>query len=160
MDKLPKNKDCIIVGVISDTHGLIRPEAIDAFKGTDLIIHAGDIGSSDVLKELKKIAPVHAVRGNMDAGKWAFKLPASDIIEIGEVLLYVLHDVYNLDLDPSSSGIHAVISGHAHRASAEYKNGVLHLNPGTAGPFKPPVSVARLKINGKSIEPYFIELNT
>jgi len=160
MDKLPENKDNTIVGVISDTHGLIRPEAIDAFKGTDLIIHAGDIGSPDVLEELKKVAPVHAVRGNMDAGEWAFKLPVSDIIEIGELLLYVLHDIYKLDLDPAATGIRAVISGHAHRASAEYKNGVLHLNPGTAGPFKPPVSVARLTINGKSIEPYFIELNT
>ncbi|MBW1983805.1 MAG: metallophosphoesterase family protein [Deltaproteobacteria bacterium] len=153
-----KDKDSYVVGVISDTHGLIRKEVTSAFKGTDLIIHAGDIGSPDVLAELKKIAPVKAVRGNMDAGGWAFKLPASDIIEIDEVLLYVLHDVYDLDLDPASTGIQAVISGHTHRPSAEYKNGVLHLNPGTAGPFKPPVTVARLKINKKSIKPYFIEL--
>lgn len=158
MDKVLKNKDSYIVGVISDTHGLIRPEAANAFKGADLIIHSGDIGSQDVLAELKKIAPVKAVRGNMDAGKWAFKLPASEIIEIGEVVIYVLHDVYRLDLEPKKTGIHAVISGHTHRASAESKNGVLHLNPGTAGPFKPPVSVARLIIKGKSIEPYFIEL--
>jgi putative phosphoesterase len=152
------DKDSYIVGVISDTHGLITKEVASAFKGTDLIIHAGDIGNLDVLVELKKIAPVKAVRGNMDAGEWALKLPASEIIEIGEVLLYVLHDVYKLDLDPATTGIHAVISGHTHRASAEYKNGVLHLNPGTAGPFKPPVSVARLTIQGKSIEPYFVEL--
>jgi len=153
-----KDKDRYIVGVISDTHGLIRKEVTSAFKGVDLIIHAGDIGNLDVLVELKKIAPVKAVRGNMDGGEWALKLPASEIIKIGKVLLYVLHDVYRLDLDPATTGIHAVINGHTHRASSEYKNGVLHLNPGTAGPFKPPVSVARLTIQEKSIEPYFVEL--
>ncbi|MCJ7772937.1 MAG: metallophosphatase family protein [Desulfobacterales bacterium] len=159
MDKELKNKHSYIVGVISDTHGLIRPEAAKAFKGADLIIHSGDIGSLDVLVELKKIAPVKAVRGNMDAGDWAIKLPAADIIEIGDVLIYVLHDVFKLDVDPVATGVHTVISGHTHRSSSEYKNSVLFLNPGTAGPFKPPVSVARLRINGTSIEPHIIALN-
>jgi putative phosphoesterase len=151
-------KDGYTVGVISDTHGLIRPEVFDAFKDTDLIIHAGDIGSPDVLEKLKKIAPVKGVRGNMDGGEWAYKLPASDLIEIGEILIYVLHDVYDLDLDPFATDVQVVISGHAHRPSSEYKRGILFLNPGTAGPFRPPVTVALLTINGKSIEPYFIKL--
>ena len=160
MDKQPQNKNSYIVGVISDTHGLLRSEAAIAFKNVDLIIHAGDIGSTDVLDELKEIAPVKAVRGNMDADEWSFGLPATDIIEIGDVSIYLIHDLYKLDLDPASIGIHAVISGHTHRASSESKNDVLFLNPGTAGPFKPPISVARLIINEKLIDPYFIELNT
>ncbi len=159
MDKRSQQKKNYTIGVISDTHGLIRSEAVNAFKGTDLIVHAGDIGSPDVLEELKNIAPVKAVRGNMDTGEWAFRLPATDIVEIGDVMIYVLHDVNTLDVDPASAGIHAVISGHTHRSSAEFKNGVLFLNPGTAGPFKPPISIARLRINGTSMEPLFIELN-
>jgi len=151
-------KGSYTVGVISDTHGLIRPEVLDAFKDTDLIIHAGDIGNPDVLKRLKKIAPVKAVRGNMDGGEWSYELPASDIVEIGEILIYVLHDVDDLDLDPFDTGVQLVISGHAHRPSSEYKSGVLFLNPGSAGPFRPPVTVALLTINGKSIEPNFIDL--
>jgi putative phosphoesterase len=152
-------KDSYNVGIISDTHGLFRPETASTFKNVDLILHAGDIGHPDVLEELGKIAPVKAVRGNMDAGEWAFKLPTKDIIEVGDVLIYMLHDVYRLDIDPSSIGIHMVISGHAHYPSKEFKKGVLFLNPGTAGPFKPPISIARLAINGTSIEPHFIELN-
>lgn len=159
MRREAENKDSYIVGVISDTHGLVRPEAITAFAGSDLIIHAGDIGRPEVLEELGKVCPVKAVRGNMDAGEWAVKLPATNIIEIGDVLIYVLHDVYKLDLDPSATGVHMIISGHTHRASSECKNGLLFLNPGTAGPFKPPVSVARLIIKGTSIDPHIIHLN-
>jgi putative phosphoesterase len=160
MDTQLKNKETYIVGVISDTHGLIRSEIRDIFNGMDLIIHAGDIGGPEVLEELSKAAPVKAVRGNMDGGEWSFKLPAADIIEIGNVSIYLIHDLYKLDLDPVSAGIHAVISGHTHRTSSEYKNGVLFLNPGTAGPFKPPISIARLRITERSIDPYFVELNS
>lgn len=153
------DKNSYTVGVISDTHGLLRPEVVSAFKGVDLIIHAGDIGHPNVLTELKKVAPVKAVRGNMDAAEWAFKLPQTDMIEIGDVFMYLLHDVYKLDLDPASIGIHAVISGHTHRYSYENKNGVLFVNPGTAGPFKPPISIAQLTIKGTSIHPHPIEIN-
>lgn len=148
-----------VVGVLSDTHGLLRPEAIRAFEGVDLIIHAGDVGSEEVIRALEKIAPVKAVRGNVDKGEWARRLPTTETVEVGRALIYVVHDRTALDLDPRV-GFKAVISGHSHRPSATMREGVLYLNPGSAGPrrFKLPVSVARLYVRGESLEARLIEL--
>lgn len=151
-----------LVGVISDTHGLLRPEAFKALEGASLIIHAGDIGSPSVLESLKNIAPVVAVRGNMDREGWACKLPFTEVVEIGKVLLYVLHDLCRIDLDPAVSGFSAVISGHSHEPAIENRNNVLFLNPGSAGPkrFNLPVSVALLHIINKSVRPEIITLKS
>ncbi len=149
------------VGVISDTHGLMRPEASAALAGSQLIIHAGDVGSPEVLKQLADIAPVRAVRGNIDAGDWAKALPLTDVVEIGGVLLYVLHDVKQLDLKPRAAGFAAVISGHSHKPAQEMRDGVLFINPGAAGPrrFKLPVSVGRLVLSGGTIQAQIIKLD-
>ena len=148
------------VGVISDTHGLLRPEAVEALRGSDLILHAGDVGKPEVLESLKAIAPVMAVRGNNDSGRWADALAVSEIVEVGSVALYLLHDVAELDLDPAAAEIAAVISGHSHRPSAEVRDGVLFLNPGSAGPrrFRLPVALARLEVDGKTLRPQRIDL--
>ncbi|MBV8754542.1 MAG: metallophosphoesterase family protein [Hyphomicrobiales bacterium] len=136
------------IGVISDTHGLLRPQAMEALQGSAQIIHAGDVGRPEILDELRRIAPVVAVRGNVDRGAWADQLPVSEIVEHDGVLLYVLHILEDLDLDPSTAGFRAVITGHTHRPKMETKNGVLYFNPGSAGPrrFDLPVSVGRLSI--------------
>jgi putative phosphoesterase len=149
-----------IVGVISDTHGLLRPEAIKALDGVSLIIHAGDVGGTSVLESLKNIAPLIAVRGNTDREGWAGRLPFTEAVEIGEVLLYVLHDLDRLDLDPAVSGFSAVISGHSHEPAIGYRNNVLFLNPGSAGPrrFTLPVSVALLNIKNKTLKPEIVRL--
>ena len=149
-----------LIGVISDTHGLLRPQAVQALAGVDLIIHAGDIGDPKILRALKRIAPVHAVRGNTDRGDWAADLPQSLVVEVGGVHLYVLHELFCLDLDPAAAGIKAVIFGHSHRPHLEHKNGVLYLNPGSAGPrrFTLPVSLARIKLQGVSLHPELVEL--
>jgi putative phosphoesterase len=142
----------VIVGVISDTHGLLRPEAIAALQGSRHIIHAGDIGDPQILDTLSTIAPVTAVRGNVDHGEWARKIPATNVLEIGELSIYVLHSLQELDLKPEVANFDAVIYGHSHVPKDEMKNGVLYFNPGSAGPrrFKLPVSVGRLTIrNGK-----------
>src|SRR5205807_828884 len=122
------------IGVISDTHGLLRPQALAALRGSALIIHAGDVGDPAILAALGEIAPVFAVRGNVDRGAWANDLPASELVEFEQHSIYVLHDLGELDLDPASAGLHAVISGHSHRPSIETKRGVLYFNPGSAGP--------------------------
>ena len=144
-DQLQKD---YLVGVISDTHGLIRPEALKALEGASLIIHAGDVGTQSVLQRLENIAPVVAVRGNTDRDGWSYKLPFTDAVEIGGVSLYVLHDLCKLDLDPAASGFSAVINGHTHRPAIEKSSKVLFLNPGSAGPRRSglPVSVALLSI--------------
>jgi hypothetical protein len=147
-----------LIGVISDTHGQLRPEALKAFQETDLIIHAGDIGKPEVLEALRLVAPVYAVRGNMDAGVWALELPETEVVEIGEVLLYVLHDANRLDLDPAAAGFSCVISGHTHRPSIDNRKGVLFLNPGTAGPFSSKGTVALLHLRGSSLEAQVVEL--
>jgi putative phosphoesterase len=152
-----KEHDGFIVGVISDTHGYLRPEVAEAFAGVDLIIHAGDIGNHEVLDTLRAIAPVHAVRGNMDGG-WAHGLPATEVVEIGEVLIYVLHDAYHLNLDPAVAGFVVVINGHTHRAAVEKRKGVLFLNPGSASPHSSSGTVALLRIQGTSITPKIVEL--
>jgi uncharacterized protein len=142
-----------LVGIISDTHGLLRPEALKALEGVSLIIHAGDVGRPSVLESLKNIAPVFAVRGNTDREGWAYRLPFTEVVEIGRVSLYVLHDLSRLDLDPAVSGFSAVIHGHTHRPLMENKNSMLFLNPGSAGPkrFTLPVSVALLHIKDNSL---------
>ena len=142
----------MIVGVISDTHGLLRPEALAALQGSDYIIHAGDVGDPAILDKLGEIAPVTAVRGNVDHGGWAQKIPVTNVLEVGEVSIYVLHSIQELDLKPEAAKFAAVIYGHSHVPKSEMKNGVLYFNPGSAGPrrFKLPVSVGRLTIeNGK-----------
>jgi putative phosphoesterase len=137
-----------LIGVISDTHGLVRPEALAALGGCERIIHAGDIGSTDVLDALAAVAPVNAVRGNNDHFAGANKIPERGVVEIGGCKLYVLHDVHELDLDPAAAGFAAVIAGHSHRPAIEDRGGVLFVNPGSAGPrrFKLPVAVARLRV--------------
>ncbi len=148
------------VGVISDTHGLTRPQALSALEGSDLVIHAGDVGKPEVLEALKSIAPVIAVRGNIDKGQWARELPDTTVVKIGQILIYVLHNVKELDLDQQAVDFHVVIAGHSHRSSVIERNGVLFLNPGSAGPrrFKLPVSVARLRVEGTSVNAELVEL--
>jgi uncharacterized protein len=149
-----------LIGVISDTHGLLRPEAVKALKGVELIIHAGDVGNPKVLANLERIAPVQAVRGNTDRGDWAAGLPHARVVEVGGVHLYVLHELFCLDLDPAAAGFAAVIFGHSHSPHLERKNGVLYLNPGSAGPrrFTLPVTLARIKVQGDSLYPELLEL--
>jgi putative phosphoesterase len=148
------------VGVISDTHGLLRPEAVAALRGSDLIVHAGDVGRPDVLDGLRALAPTHAVRGNIDTAPWASRLPATAVVEVGQLRLWLLHDIAELDLDPAAAGFAAVVFGHSHKPSSEMRDGVLHLNPGSAGPrrFKLPVTVARLRVSGRTIRPEIVEL--
>ena len=150
----------IRVGVISDTHGLLRPQAIDALRGSDLIIHAGDVGTPEVLDALRALAPVHAVRGNVDTGGWAARLPMTERVEVGGHLLYVLHIIDALDLDPPSAGLAAVIYGHSHKPSIETRDGVLWLNPGSAGPrrFDLPISLARITVTPAELRPELITL--
>jgi hypothetical protein len=149
-----------LIGVISDTHGLLRPQAVRALEGVELIIHAGDIGDPKILLALKRIAPVHAVRGNTDRGDWAHDLPHTLIVEVDGVHLYVLHELFCLDLDPAAAGISAVIFGHSHSPQLEHKNGVLFLNPGSAGPrrFTLPVTLARIKVQDNFLHPELLEL--
>jgi putative phosphoesterase len=142
----------VVIGVISDTHGLLRPEALAALQGSDYIIHAGDVGDPQILDKLAAIAPLTAVRGNVDHGAWAQKIPATNVLEIGEVSIYVLHNLQELDLKPEAAEFAAVIYGHSHVPKQEWKNGVLYFNPGSAGPkrFKLPASVGRLLLtNGR-----------
>ena len=150
----------MLIGVISDTHGVMRPEALQALTDSQLIIHAGDVGDPGILDALRTIAPVIAVRGNVDKGDWAIALPEYELIEEGEVSIYVLHDVNQLDLDPAAAGIQAVISGHSHKPSIRTDRGVLYLNPGSAGPrrFKLPITVARLHLSSKRLEAERIDL--
>lgn len=141
-------KTSILIGVISDTHGLLRPEALAALQGSQHIIHAGDIGAPEILTNLSTIAPVTAIRGNIDHDTWARKLPETDVLEIRGLSIYILHNLAQLDLKPEAAGFKVVISGHSHIAKQETRNGVLYFNPGSAGPrrFKLPVTVGRLII--------------
>lgn len=154
-------KDKYLVGVISDTHGLMRAEALRALAGSELIIHAGDIGRPEVLDALRTIAPaVVAVRGNNDREAWASDITETETIEIGGLRLYLLHALQELALDPVADGFDVVITGHSHRPSVERRDGVLYLNPGSAGArrFKLPVSVARLTVHGRSCRARIVEL--
>jgi putative phosphoesterase len=149
------------IGVISDTHGLLRPEAVQALQGSELIIHAGDIGKPGVLDMLREIAPVIAVRGNIDKDDWAKELPITEVVEIKNKYIYVLHDLSQLDLDPKAAGFDVVISGHSHKPKEERRDGVIYLNPGSAGPrrFNLPVSLALMEIEDEEIDVRFINLS-
>jgi len=150
----------VTVGVISDTHGIVRPEAVEALRDSELIVHAGDVGTPEVLTQLRAIAPTIAVRGNVDRDAWAQSLPLTEIVEVGEVRIYVLHDLSDLDVDPKAAELAAVVSGHSHRPTAEVRGGVLFLNPGSAGPrrFSLPVTIAKLRVVGKSLSHELIEI--
>jgi uncharacterized protein len=148
------------VGLISDTHGLLRPEAITALAGSDYIIHAGDIGRAEILEQLSAIAPTTAVRGNNDNDAWASRIPETEILRVGTAIIYVIHDIAALDVDLGAAGFHAVIAGHSHHPSIELREGLLFVNPGSAGPrrFRLPVSVGCLTVSGTSIKPRLVEL--
>ncbi len=152
----------MIIGVISDTHCQLRPEALAALQGSDYIIHAGDIGDPVILDRLEEIAPVTAVRGNVDRGGWTRKIPATNVLEIGEISIYVLHNLQELDLKPEAAKFAVVVYGHSHVPKQERKNGVLYFNPGSAGPrrFKLPVSVGRLTIKDGKIAARILMLET
>ena len=148
------------MGVISDTHGLLRPEAVEALQGSSLIVHAGDVGRADVLGRLRDIAPTLAIRGNVDTDAWAKSLPWTRSVDAGDLRLYVLHDLSALDLDPTAAGYAAVISGHTHAPRADRRDDVLYLNPGSAGPrrFRLPVTVARLRVQGRRLSHEIVRL--
>jgi hypothetical protein len=150
-----------LVGVISDTHSLLRPEAVAALAGVDRIIHAGDIGDPAILEALSAIAPVHAVRGNNDRGKWADAIPVAEIVECAGAVIYALHDVHELDLDPAAAGFAAVIAGHSHKPLCEVRGSVLFFNPGSAGPrrFKLPITVGKLRIEGGIVNGEIVHLD-
>jgi len=151
----------MIIGVISDTHGLVRPEVVQALQGVELIIHAGDIGKPDVLDLLEEFAPVIAVRGNIDKENWTKELPVTEVVEIENKYIYVLHDLSKLDLEPKAASFHVVISGHSHKPKEERRDGVIYLNPGSAGPrrFNLPVSLALMEIEDEEIDVRFINLS-
>jgi uncharacterized protein len=150
-----------LLGVISDTHGLVRPQALDALAGVDLILHAGDIGNQQVLDTLNRIAPVVAVRGNNDKGGWATSIPDWEVVEVGRITIYMLHDVKEIDINPAGAGFHVIVSGHSHRPSVEDRRGVLYVNPGSAGPrrFKLPISLAHLTVAGDKVPANIVELS-
>jgi uncharacterized protein len=150
----------VLVGIISDTHGLLRPEAVDALRGAEHILHAGDVGDAFILDQLGQIAPVTAIRGNVDRGGRCGRLPETELVELDGQSLSMLHDRIALDLDPVAAGITAVISGHSHHPAIEWVKGVLYFNPGSAGPrrFSLPVSVGFLEISESGIEPRLLTI--
>jgi putative phosphoesterase len=149
------------IGLISDTHGLLREEARRALEGSELIIHAGDVGNPEIIKTLKAIAPVVAVRGNVDTESWASALPETEVVETNAATIFVLHDAHALDLNPAAAGFHIVVSGHSHKPSRTEHHGVLYINPGSAGPrrFQLPVTVARLNLAQKPWNVEFVDLS-
>jgi putative phosphoesterase len=151
----------ILIGVISDTHGLLRPEAIEALRGSEHIIHAGDVGSPEILEKLSRLAPVIAVRGNIDKAAWSRRLPETQVLESGGVSIYVLHDLAQLDLKPKAAGFSVVVSGHSHVPKHQTRDGVLYFNPGSAGPrrFKLPVSLGRLVLEAGSVRGELVQLS-
>jgi putative phosphoesterase len=150
----------IRVGLISDTHGLLRPEAVSALRGCELIVHGGDIGDSGILDALRAIAPLTVVRGNNDREPWAAGIAETEFLRVGSVLVYVIHDVSQIDIDPVRAGVRVVVSGHSHKPKVEDRGGVLYVNPGSAGPrrFKLPVAVAELKVVDETVTASIIEL--
>jgi putative phosphoesterase len=148
------------VGLISDTHGLLRPEAVAFLRGSDFIVHGGDIGHAGVLEELAALAPVTAVRGNNDKAAWAGAVPETEVLQVGAVRIYVVHDLGDVELDPGAAGFRVVVSGHSHRPSVTERAGVLYVNPGSAGPrrFKLPITVGELMIVEKSVTARVVEL--
>ena len=148
------------LGIISDTHGLLRPEALVALAPAQHILHAGDIGNIEILDALRQLAPVTAIRGNIDTHGPCARFPATELIELAGHLFYLVHSIADLDISPKAAGVSAVISGHSHRASQETRNGVLYLNPGSAGPrrFDLPVTIALLTVTGKNLEARILSL--
>ena len=149
------------VGLISDTHGLLRAEALEFLQGSDYIVHAGDIGSLDVVAALREIAPLTIVRGNNDRAAWAKGIPDIDVLRVGAIDIYVLHDLAELDIDPAAGGFQVIVSGHSHKPLADERGGVLYVNPGSAGPrrFKLPISVGELHVAGSSVKARLVELD-
>lgn len=150
----------LVIGVISDTHGLLRPEAVEALRGSEHIIHAGDVGDPEILDKLAQIAPVTAVRGNIDKGSWARKLHETEVVELGGVSIYVLHDLAQLDLKPEAAGFSVVISGHSHVPKQVRHGGVLYFNPGSAGPrrFRLPICLGKLTLAGGEVRGEIVEI--
>jgi uncharacterized protein len=151
----------MIIGVISDTHGLLRPEALSAMKGCNHIIHAGDVGDPLIIEELRSNAPVTFIRGNIDTDPWGRLQPDTEVVELASKSFYILHDLATLDLDARAAGFAAVISGHSHKPKIEWKDNVLYFNPGSAGPrrFKLPITVGRIVIEGDQLRPEIIQLS-
>lgn len=149
------------IGVISDTHGLLRPEALEALKGVSAILHAGDVGEIGVLEGLKAIAPVTVVRGNIASGTWERRLPLRETVRFGEVNIYMLHDINDLEIDPKAAGFQVVVYGHSHLAKIETRKEVLYINPGAAGPkrFSLPVTLVIMEIEGKSVKAKIYKLD-
>jgi hypothetical protein len=148
------------IGIISDTHGLLRPEAEKRLTGVDHIIHGGDIGQPDILVALRRIAPVTAIKGNVDIGDWARDYADTELVQLAQLSIYVLHDLKKLDIDPVARGINVIVSGHSHRAAIDTVDGVLYLNPGSAGPrrFKLPITLATLEVGPNGLRPVIHEL--
>jgi putative phosphoesterase len=153
-------KTPVLIGVISDTHGLLRPEAVEALRGSQHIIHAGDVGDPAILQQLAAIAPVTAIRGNVDKEPWAKKLPATEVVELGGISIYVLHVFAKLDLKPEAAGFQVVIYGHSHIPKQEMRDGILYFNPGSAGPrrFNLPVTVGKLVVNGGKVRAEIVRI--
>jgi len=151
----------MILGLISDTHGLLRESAMRAMRNTGIIIHAGDVGDSKILEALQNLAPVTAVRGNVDTGEWATKLPPTAVVKVGAVRIYVLHDVKQLKLNSIPSDVSIVVSGHSHKPGQTTHDGIRYINPGSAGPrrFKLPITVARLNLDRQPWEAEFIDVS-
>jgi putative phosphoesterase len=149
------------IGVISDTHGLVRPEALEHLRGCDSIIHAGDVTDAVVLEAMRAIAPLTVVRGNNDRGPWASQLPTSELVRVEDVHIYVIHDLHEIDIDPVAAGVSVVISGHSHKPSIDRRDGVLYLNPGSAGPrrFTLPIAMAELVVAGAHVDARVIRLD-
>lgn len=160
MGKTPKLIGPKLIGLISDTHGLLREEAVRALRGSELILHAGDVGAPEILDALRALAPVVAVRGNVDRGDWALRLPTTAVAEAGDAKIYMLHDVHELDLDPVAAGFQMVLSGHSHKFGRSERSGVLYINPGSAGPrrFQLPVTIARLDVGVMPWKIDFVDL--
>lgn len=148
------------IGLISDTHGLVRPEALAWLRGSDHIVHAGDICDASVLAELRGLAPLTVVRGNNDRGAWAAAIPAAETVVLDGVAIHVLHDIADLALDPAAAGVRVVVTGHSHRPAVDERGGVLYVNPGSAGPrrFRLPISAGELRLTGGSVEACTVEL--
>src|SRR5271163_2426570 len=151
----------VTLGVISDTHGLLRPQAVEALRGSDHILHAGDVGTPEILEALAKIAPVTAIRGNVDTAAWARVLPANEAVDISGMSIYILHDLAQLGLNPKAAGFRVVVYGHSHQPKIEEKNGVLYFNPGSAGPrrFSLPASVGKLILDHGGVRAELVELD-
>jgi len=150
----------IRVGLISDTHGLLRPQAVAVLQGSDFIVHGGDIGDAGILDALKAIAPLTVVRGNNDRELWAARIPETEFLQVAGVLIYAVHDLSQIDIDPAAAGVRVVVSGHSHKPKVEERGGVLYVNPGSAGPrrFKLPIAVAELIVMDDAVTAHIVEL--